>query len=71
MSIGLEHYLILAGLLFSIGLYGALTKRRHHYPGVHRINAQRREISVIAFSFYYATGFNSAYLPFYHGRSCC
>jgi NAD(P)H-quinone oxidoreductase subunit 4L len=27
MTIGLEHYLILAGLLFSIGLYGALTKR--------------------------------------------
>ena len=27
MTIGLEHYLILATLLFSIGLYGALTKR--------------------------------------------
>jgi len=27
MTIGLEHYLILAGVLFSIGLYGALTKR--------------------------------------------
>jgi NAD(P)H-quinone oxidoreductase subunit 4L len=27
MSIGLEHYLILSGILFSIGLYGALTKR--------------------------------------------
>ena len=27
MTIGLEHYLILAGLLFSIGLYGAVTKR--------------------------------------------
>ena len=27
MGIGLEHYLILAGLLFSIGLYGALAKR--------------------------------------------
>ena len=27
MSIGLEHYLILATVLFSIGLYGALTKR--------------------------------------------
>ena len=27
MTIGLEHYLILSGLLFSIGLYGALTKR--------------------------------------------
>ena len=26
MTIGLEHYLILSGLLFSIGLYGALTK---------------------------------------------
>jgi len=25
--IGLEHYLILATVLFSIGLYGALTKR--------------------------------------------
>ncbi len=25
--IGLDHYLILATLLFSIGLYGALTKR--------------------------------------------
>ncbi len=27
MSIGLEHYLILAAVLFSIGLYGALAKR--------------------------------------------
>ncbi|MCR4393109.1 MAG: NADH-quinone oxidoreductase subunit NuoK [Dehalococcoidales bacterium] len=27
MSIGLEHYLILAGVLFSIGLFGAFTKR--------------------------------------------
>ncbi|PIV20850.1 MAG: NADH-quinone oxidoreductase subunit NuoK [Deltaproteobacteria bacterium CG03_land_8_20_14_0_80_45_14] len=27
MSIGLEHYLILSGILFSIGLYGALAKR--------------------------------------------
>lgn len=27
MTIGLEHYLILATILFSIGLYGALAKR--------------------------------------------
>ena len=27
MSLGLEHYLILAAILFTIGLYGALTKR--------------------------------------------
>jgi NADH:ubiquinone oxidoreductase subunit K len=27
MSVGLEHYLILAAILFSIGLYGALAKR--------------------------------------------
>jgi NAD(P)H-quinone oxidoreductase subunit 4L len=27
MSIGLEHYLILAAVLFSIGMFGALTKR--------------------------------------------
>ncbi len=27
MSIGLEHYLIVSAILFSIGLYGALTKR--------------------------------------------
>ena len=27
MSLGLEHYLILSGILFSIGLYGALAKR--------------------------------------------
>ena len=27
MSIGLEHYLILSTILFSIGLYGALAKR--------------------------------------------
>ncbi len=27
MSLGLEHYLILSAVLFSIGLYGALTKR--------------------------------------------
>ena len=27
MSIGLIHYLILSAILFSIGLYGALTKR--------------------------------------------
>ena len=27
MPLGLEHYLILSAILFSIGLYGALTKR--------------------------------------------
>ncbi|MBE0479526.1 MAG: NADH-quinone oxidoreductase subunit NuoK [Dehalococcoidia bacterium] len=27
MSIGIEHYLILSGVLFSIGTYGALSKR--------------------------------------------
>jgi NADH:ubiquinone oxidoreductase subunit K len=27
MTIGLEHYLILSALLFSIGLYGVLAKR--------------------------------------------
>lgn len=27
MSIGLEHFLILSAILFSIGLYGALAKR--------------------------------------------
>jgi len=27
MTIGLNHFLILAGILFSIGLYGALTRR--------------------------------------------
>jgi NAD(P)H-quinone oxidoreductase subunit 4L len=27
MTIGLEHYLILSGILFSIGLYGVFTKR--------------------------------------------
>ena len=27
MSIGLDHYLILSAVLFSIGLYGALSKR--------------------------------------------
>jgi len=27
MSLGLEHYLILSAVLFSIGLYGALTRR--------------------------------------------
>jgi NADH:ubiquinone oxidoreductase subunit K len=27
MAIGLEHYLILSAVLFSIGLYGALSKR--------------------------------------------
>ena len=27
MSVGLTHYLILSGILFSIGLYGALAKR--------------------------------------------
>ena len=27
MSIGLEHYLILSAILFSIGLYGVLAKR--------------------------------------------
>jgi NADH:ubiquinone oxidoreductase subunit K len=27
MAIGLTHYLILSAVLFSIGLYGALTKR--------------------------------------------
>ena len=27
MNIGLEHYLVLSAVLFSIGLYGALTKR--------------------------------------------
>ena len=27
MSLGLEHYLILSAIMFSIGLFGALTKR--------------------------------------------
>jgi len=27
MSIGLDHYLVLSAILFSIGLYGALSKR--------------------------------------------
>jgi NAD(P)H-quinone oxidoreductase subunit 4L len=27
MTIGLEHYLILSGILFSIGLYGVFAKR--------------------------------------------
>ncbi|MFH1382440.1 MAG: NADH-quinone oxidoreductase subunit NuoK [Chloroflexota bacterium] len=27
MAIGLTHYLVLSAILFSIGLYGALTKR--------------------------------------------
>ena len=27
MSVGLEHYLVLAAVLFAIGLYGVLTKR--------------------------------------------
>jgi NADH:ubiquinone oxidoreductase subunit K len=27
MTISLQHFLILSGILFSIGLYGALTKR--------------------------------------------
>jgi NADH:ubiquinone oxidoreductase subunit K len=27
VSVGLEHYLILSAILFSIGLYGALSKR--------------------------------------------
>jgi NADH:ubiquinone oxidoreductase subunit K len=27
MTIGLEHYLVLAAVLFCIGLYGALTRR--------------------------------------------
>ncbi len=27
MSVGLEHYLVLSAILFSIGLYGALAKR--------------------------------------------
>ena len=27
MSVGLEHYLILSAVLFSIGLYGALARR--------------------------------------------
>ncbi len=27
MSVGLEHFLILSAVLFSIGLFGALTKR--------------------------------------------
>ena len=27
MSIGLEHYLILSAVIFSIGLYGAISKR--------------------------------------------
>jgi NAD(P)H-quinone oxidoreductase subunit 4L len=27
MSVGLEHYLILSAIIFSIGLYGALSKR--------------------------------------------
>lgn len=51
MSVGIEHYLILSGILFCIGLYGALAK--HNAVGILmciEIMLNAANIAVVAFS---------------------
>jgi len=55
MEVGLTHYLILSGILFSIGLFGALTKR--NAVGILmciEIMLNAANIAVVAFSRYLA-----------------
>ncbi len=53
MSIGLEHYLILSAVLFSIGLYGALAKRNAIIILISiEIMLNAVNISMVAFSRY-------------------
>ena len=50
MSIGLEHYLILSAILFSIGLYGALA-RRHAIVILMSIELMLAAVSIAMVSF--------------------
>jgi NADH:ubiquinone oxidoreductase subunit K len=55
MEVGLTHYLILSGILFSIGLFGALSK--HNVIGILmciEIMLNAATIAVVAFSRYLA-----------------
>ncbi|MFC2021077.1 NADH-quinone oxidoreductase subunit NuoK [Chloroflexota bacterium] len=55
MPIGLEHYLILSAVLFSIGLYGALAKRNAIVILMSvEIMLNAVNISMVAFSRYIA-----------------
>ena len=53
MSVGLEHYLILSAVLFSIGLYGVLAKRNAVVILMCiEIMLNAVNLTLIAFSFY-------------------
>lgn len=57
MSLGLEHYLILSGVLFCIGLYGALAKRNAVVILMCiEIMLNAANIALVAFSRYLAPG---------------
>lgn len=57
MSVGLEHYLILSAILFSIGLYGALAKRNAVVVLMCiEIMLNAANIALVAFSRYLAPG---------------
>lgn len=57
MSIGLEHYLILSAVLFSVGLYGALAKRNAVVVLMCiEIMLNAANIALVAFSRYLAPG---------------
>ncbi len=56
MTVGLEHYLLLSAVLFSIGLYGALAKRNAIIILVSvEIMLNAVNITLVAFSRYIAT----------------
>ena len=55
MAVGLTHYLVLSGILFCVGLYGALAK--HNAVGILmciEIMLNAANIAVVAFSRYLA-----------------
>ncbi len=56
-EVGLTHYLVLSGILFAIGLFGALSK--HNVIGIMmciEIMLNAANIAVVAFSRYLAPG---------------
>ena len=56
MTVGLEHYLLLSAVLFSIGLYGALAKRNAIIILMSvEIMLNAVNITLVAFSRYIAT----------------
>jgi NADH:ubiquinone oxidoreductase subunit K len=57
MSVGLEHYLVLASILFCIGFYGALTKRNAVVILMCiELMLNAANIALVAFSKYLAKG---------------